>query len=586
MRTPCLARLVLLTTLFVDGRLQSQTNGSAIVERRVWAPPPGTGIGAISPDGQRIAFTRGGGALLIRTIADGEPLPLWSAAGYRVAQPRFSPDGRSIAFLAGRMPKPGSGDSIVAEIHVIGADGAGNHVVTTMTGTSLMFTLGTWSPDARWLAVTIHREDGSEQLATVATSGGGTRVIKSFGTRTPQNITVSPDGQFIAYDFPPDGHSGRRDLFTISVDGRQQNQLTHTPTGEHVIAWPANRGSLVFGRRERDEESVWEMPMRGGKAAGRERQLHDNIWGFGGKAVVGDKLFYTVAQESADLLSVQMDPRASRADGAPSTLLHASGFLAYTLSHDRAFLAYAVSNDGAAGARPLYIRSLAAGEERELTIPVDALLDITWSPDGKSIDAAAMSHARVTPVRIDLKTGQTNPATIPGIESPERSPDGKHEFTRRVSGGTVDSLFVRDVGSTEERFVERGGLGKPQFAPDGRVVYPVALGDSSMVRLFDSDGTHGRTLMVTHQPEVVFAMTGVTPDGAAVLATRRNNAMRMEELWRVPLDGSPPQSTGLRDARGIYRPFIDRKTGRLYYFVYTGQPAELWVMEHLPAPRP
>jgi Tol biopolymer transport system component len=154
------------------------------------------GYPAISPDGALLAFVRmtGGDALVVRPLAGGpvrEVLPRDAFAG--LSAPRFSPDGRQIAFLgiggpAGQrrsveptlagMPRFGLA---VAWAHgipwdpwVINLDGSGLRQLVSLSEDD---PTRAWSPDGTTLAVL-----GGNGLWLVDLAGGGPATLLGYGS--------------------------------------------------------------------------------------------------------------------------------------------------------------------------------------------------------------------------------------------------------------------------------------------------------------------------------------------------------------------------------------------------------------------
>src|SRR6266702_1914177 len=107
---------------------------------------------ALSPDGKLVAFTVGrpsadgsklDSALWVVSSAGGEPRRLTSAAGEQVSSPRFSPDGRRIAFVSTR-----SGSS---QAWLIPLEG-GEALQATQLASEVNELL--WAPDGQSLLVT------------------------------------------------------------------------------------------------------------------------------------------------------------------------------------------------------------------------------------------------------------------------------------------------------------------------------------------------------------------------------------------------------------------------------------------------
>src|SRR5690606_24293881 len=98
----------------------------------------------VSPDGQTIAFDLLGD-IYTMPISGGTPRRITSGLAYDM-QPRFSPDGRQIAFTSDR----GGGDNI----WVMNVDGSGARAITRETFT--LVNNPTWSADGRFIAARKH----------------------------------------------------------------------------------------------------------------------------------------------------------------------------------------------------------------------------------------------------------------------------------------------------------------------------------------------------------------------------------------------------------------------------------------------
>ena len=149
-------RLAVLSLLFVLATLALTQQPAAkrlITEKDVfrflWVADP-----RISPDGQRVAFTRvrvndkgdGYETSLWSVAADGSGMPTRMSSGTRDAQPRWSPDGKRLAFL--RTPlkdgKPGP-----AQIYVMPLGGGEAWQLTDVPeGASAPV----WAPDGKRIA--------------------------------------------------------------------------------------------------------------------------------------------------------------------------------------------------------------------------------------------------------------------------------------------------------------------------------------------------------------------------------------------------------------------------------------------------
>jgi Tol biopolymer transport system component len=162
------------------------------------------------------------GELFTIATDKGDVRRLTRTPGARETQPRWSPDGKWIAFVSDRS-KPGN-------------DGAYDIYVMHPNGTSLRRVTHdrwvddqvAWSPNGRRLAFQSSRASGTFGISVINVDGSGYRRL----TRDLGGLPAwSPDGETIVYQRynPAAGTSGIDELWLISADGSNRRQLTFPP---------------------------------------------------------------------------------------------------------------------------------------------------------------------------------------------------------------------------------------------------------------------------------------------------------------------------------------------------------------------
>ena len=105
-----------------------------------------------------------------------------------VAGPRWSPDGRRIAFITSR-------DGMYSEVSVMNADGTG---VLNLTDDPAPDGEPAWSPDGRRIAF-VSRRDGNPEIYVMNADGSGQTNLTL--NPTSEHLPVwSPDGLEIAFE--------------------------------------------------------------------------------------------------------------------------------------------------------------------------------------------------------------------------------------------------------------------------------------------------------------------------------------------------------------------------------------------------
>lgn len=179
-------------------------DGSSIIyhnwnePRRIWQVPsgggpptllpilqnPGDAYADISPDGKWVAFVRGESEAEHVYIAPVSGGPARRLINEPASVPRWSPDGRLIAFS----PNRGYDGVFVAR-----PDGTGRRRVTERGGWPI------WWPDSRQIAYRRVGSDGNQIVEIVPVEGGAPRRLETLrfnGTNHP--IAISPDATLIA----------------------------------------------------------------------------------------------------------------------------------------------------------------------------------------------------------------------------------------------------------------------------------------------------------------------------------------------------------------------------------------------------
>jgi dipeptidyl aminopeptidase/acylaminoacyl peptidase len=170
-----------------------------------------------SPDSQRVAIVfrpeddPNRWDLRIVDVRSGEIRLLTGAPRQKDWQPRWSPDGRTVAFISQR----GGWD----QAWIIGADGTNLRQLTTAPNDINDLA---WSPDGARLACTVNR-GGVFDLCTIEAAGGGISDL-ARGDGFFSRPCWSPDGSFLTIEYenpiqPPD-------LYRVALPGGHLTQLT------------------------------------------------------------------------------------------------------------------------------------------------------------------------------------------------------------------------------------------------------------------------------------------------------------------------------------------------------------------------
>jgi Tol biopolymer transport system component len=189
-----------------------------------------------SPDGRTVAFAAfsRGKWTIVSVARGGGGKRVLVARGSRAAldHPHFSPDGKRLAFVQGNLghtqPKDGRA------VFVMNVDGSGLSRVTPwqLHGGGNV----DWSPDGHWILFRSNEElDKQSQIYLVHPDGTGLEQLTHFNPeRTVSSLgSFSPDGKWIV--FAAGAVGGSPDLYLMRSNGSGIEAITRTKVGE---IWP------------------------------------------------------------------------------------------------------------------------------------------------------------------------------------------------------------------------------------------------------------------------------------------------------------------------------------------------------------
>ncbi len=368
---------------------------------------------SVAPDGRRISFVRcprlenENCSLWIADALDGKnerklvsrPRPM------RIGDHEFSPDGQSIAFVAGQSSS-GANEFSLSEIDL--ATGTERELtaqkffnvkslawlpnksgwlvtasripdktfriwqVSASTGDAAPLTKDSESyanlslnRDANLLVSTQVKEEFYLQLLSAEDSSAAPRVIVKAST-----VAFAPDGKIIFSS----AMTGNNEIWSINADGSGQRQLTSDAAEDIRAAVSPDGDSIFFSSNRTGEHHVWRMNHDGST----QKQVTTGEGGFPLLVSPDGKWLYYNSALQKTLRRVSIE------DGAEQTVLDKTNNN-YAVSPDGSSVAYA-ERQGAEIV--LKIVSLADGQIIKSFKAADGknqLNQLAWSPDGNSL---------------------------------------------------------------------------------------------------------------------------------------------------------------------------------------------------------
>jgi Tol biopolymer transport system component len=119
-----------------------------------------------------------------------------------------------------------------------------------------------YSPDGRQIAFG-SRRSGAGEIWICDSDGSSPRQLTFLGDPLIGAPSWSPDGEWIAFVSPKEGSS---DVYVVSVSGGIPRRLTTGPATEFRASWSRNGRWVYFSSNQSGRSEVWKVPAEGGDA--------------------------------------------------------------------------------------------------------------------------------------------------------------------------------------------------------------------------------------------------------------------------------------------------------------------------------
>lgn len=514
----------------------------------------------------------------------------WDNTNGYIDQAAISRDGAQLAFWH---YKYGPTEK---NLRVIGTDGKGERVLYRAKKEWGMPT--DWSPDGKYIVMQLERGqslmEGVADFVLVSIADGSTRVLKTYEyiRRYRPKILFSPDGRYLAYDYPMNKGQVQGDLHVVAIDGSSDVVVAADPAQDTLAAWTPD-GSILFASTRSGKEALWRVPVNNGRQTGEPELVRPD---FVESSVLGTTkagaVYYLSRTITTNAYLTTFDPPSGRLSTAITRLTPRFTDITSTpaWSPDGREVAYCIHRTSD-GTITIGIRSLDTGKEREL-LPAVKLLrvgnNLKWSSDGRSLLALASSETQTGLYRIEVASGEAKFVTKGSPASfiaAEWTANGKWFFT---TDDSRHSIVRRNTESGEEKtlYTAPNSLRSFSLSSDGKflafIVSKNRPEDRLHVRLIPADGG-APTDLFTASYDAILSWSGRemawTPDSKTLLfAHRKENAPEVE-IWRVSAQGGDAQPTGFKFQRTA-GPLQFHPDGRRLAFSRSEAKTEYCVMEN------
>jgi imidazolonepropionase-like amidohydrolase/Tol biopolymer transport system component len=465
----------------------------------------------VSPRGDELLFDLLGDVYAL-PLSGGEARALTSGASWDM-QPRYSPDGKSIAFTSDR----GGGDNV----WVMDRDGGNPRQVTQEK--FRLLNSPAWSPDGQYLVARKHftgrRSLGAGEVWLYHRSGGeGVQLTsRANDQKDLGEPAFSPDGRYVyfsqditpgkSFEYDKDPNKELYAIQRLDLETKQVEPFVTGPGGS-IRPTPSPDGKqLAFVRRVRARSVLYVADV----VSGAERPLYDGL----------DR------------------------DMQETWAIHGvSPVMAWT--PDNKSLVF-----------------WAGGTLHRIDVATKKVTPIPFHVKGtRKVFEAVRGSRKVAPDRFDVKM----------LRWMQVSPDGK-----RVVYQALGKLYVKDLPSGTPRRLTRQNEHlefHPSFSRDGRSIVYTTWDDDRLgaVRVVSATGGEGR--VVTAQPGF-YVEPALSPDGKAVVYRATGDGYLMPGTWSRETGLFVVPSTGGGAPRKLTRegeqPHFGAKSDRVYFLHVEGK---------------
>ncbi|HUF49062.1 MAG TPA: hypothetical protein VMM93_14695, partial [Vicinamibacterales bacterium] len=525
--------------------------------RRLWSgSEPNFYVASPSPDGRLVTeIDWSTGDLAVRDLETGALRRVtnkgsWGDSGDFAEYSVFSPDGERIAYSWF------SSEALGYEVRTIRADGSDMQVVMPKNPQIRYAAVEDWSRDGRSILLTVFKTDRTSEIGVLTIQDGSYRMLKSSEFRNPIVAAFSPDGRYVAFDFPVGNDEANRDIFIVPVAGGRETTLVSGPGHDLLLGWLPDGQGILYRTRTAESRALFALAVRDGRPAGAPQLVRPDAWQVQPLGFSRDAFFYGVDVEGRQVHVAPIDLTGSRPLGpgrAISDPTHSRGWEP-AWSPDGQMIAHLATPAGLG--RRLELRSATGELRRHFPLPVTFNpRKLDWLPDGSGVLLYGLDpqgHPGIH--RFDLADGTTR-VVVPRAPNEPATPfftisrDGGTIYYRRPVGLNAalvsHEIVARDVRTGDERSVRKVQAGRGiAVSPDGKwlaytdedmkqrvykvMIAPVSGGEPREVyrpagRVIDNNwrlnwAPDGRSLVVFDMP-----------------------ADRTAGVWQIPIDGSAPR---------------------------------------------
>jgi Tol biopolymer transport system component/beta-lactamase regulating signal transducer with metallopeptidase domain len=585
-------------------QISTAKSAPPITLRRMWSNSYPVTDGEPSPDGRYLSYTDWEtGDLAVYEIATGKKRRLtnkgtWDDSDETAYSSRWSPDGQQIVYSWEMGP-----DSV--ELRLIRLDGSEPRTLYRTDEQHRWVGPCDWFPDGRHILVSLTAKDGTDKLVRISTADGSFHLFKTVGKDCLHNARLSPDGQYIAYDFKPedDDSSLNLDISLISTDATRETSLIKHASVDFVLGWTPDGKNILFASDRTGTLGIWLIAVADGTPRGTPELIKQVAGRFEPMGFTREgSYYYSTSRGSDDIYIARIEPETGIVTAPPKKAVerYEGSNLTAAYSSDGNYIAYIhrlgyVPPNRSRG-NVLCIRSLETGREREFSLNLSNIIrysSLRWSPDGRSILICGYNYKDGGGIyRVDVQTGDVKYLVRSNVC--EWSNDGKNIIYR--SGDPerkVMQIMMRNLEDGNEEVLYSSPSDEFIFnialSPDGRFLALRHIRPTSL-KILPVAGGEAHELPEFEKMASVHKPIAWTADSKYILFSGNESGGGKNPLYRISVETGKTEKLGLQ--MNHYYGLSAHPDGQhvLISGSESAPASEVWVMENFlpetPVPKP
>lgn len=500
---------------------------------------------AVSPDGKYFAYVTevaGEQGLWVKQTATDSNVRIVEPSTKRYNGITFSPDANYVYFTV--IEKEGT--SSLYQVSALG--GTPRRIAQDAKGPIA------FSPDGRRIvfvrkevALIVANSDGSE-ARELAQAGDDNRWLR---------ISWSPDGATLAVSyFSASDSKDHLGLLSIA-DGTRRSLDAAGWLRIRGLAWLPSSELLVSGRDDAAQFSqIWAVDPSNGS----RRRVTNDLSSYQGISVTADGTLIVSTQQNT-LSNLWVGSANTEAVRVTSEIGKSDGMSGISFSRDdRIFYTTRLR-----GTQDIWVIRADGTGSKQLTFNTGANFSPAVTPDGKTVIFVSTRDGSPALWRMDPDGDDQRRLTDqPGAQTdPDVTSDGQWVLYQLTSPDNKATIWKLPVAGGAPSQVTRAECVHPKASPDGRYfVCDYGLAENgSTIKTAVMSISDGGTVHIFNEPDLVRSRNiRWSADSRWLVYSAGKD--RVDNLWRIPVEGGEPQQITAFTSDQIFRFDIDNATGR------------------------